>query len=366
MTMDIAIIGAGPVGSYTAYLLSKKGFHVNLFDRKISSRVGHPIQCTGLLTSEIKKFLPLSKEFLINTFSHIQIFSPQYQITLNKNEYLVDRNKFDQFILNLAIKRGTTFFPQHKLIKINRNTKGKHNLVFQYKDKLKMFSPDIIIGTDGPLSLICQHLNPNKKKTFYYGLQAVTKGKFDPSTYQVFFSNKNFPKLFAWCVPKSKNQALIGLAASENPSIHLNALLKRLNIKQKQIIEKQAGIIPLFDSRLRTQHKNIFLLGDAASQVKATTLGGIIPGFKAAVNLTYHLTNKKPPFRNHQNLKLHLLIRKTLNKFSDKDYNKLIQLLSKPKTKRILETCSRENPRKLLKKLLLKEPKLLSFARYLF
>jgi len=104
------------------------------------------------------------------------------------------------------------------------------------------------------------------------------------------------------------------------------------------------------------------LLGDAASHVKATTLGGIIPGFKAAVNLTYNLTNQKPSFNNYQNLKRHLLIRKTLNKFSDKDYDKLIYLISKPKTKKILETCSRENPKKLIKKLILNEPRLLSFV----
>lgn len=364
--MDIAIIGAGPVGSYAAYQLSKEGFKVNLFDTKKASQIGSPIQCTGLLTSELTKFLPLNKDFLINTFSNIQVFSPnKHQITLNKTEYLVDRKKFDQYIFNLAIKEGAKFYPQHKLIEIKQNNE-KHTTTFQHKKRTKSFTPDIVIGADGPLSLIYQYLNPFKKKIFYYGIQAVVKGKFNPDTYQVFFGSNICSELFAWLVPESKTKAKIGLATLKTPSIYFINFLKTLNIKQKDILEKQAGLIPLFDPEIKTKHKNIFLLGDSASHIKATTLGGIIPGFKAAINLTCHLANKKIPFQNHQNLKLHLFIRKTLNKFSDKDYNKLIHLLSKPRTKKLLETHSRENPKKLIKKLALKEPRLLSFVKHLF
>lgn len=368
MEKNIAIIGAGPVGSYAAYLLSKKGFPVSLFDKKKSSQIGSPVQCTGLLTPEIKRFLPLSKKFLVNTFSHIQVVcsSNQHQLSLNKTEYLVDRKKFDQFILKSALKQGVVFHPCHKLIEIKKNMEGKHNLIFQHKNKLKIFSPDLIIGADGPQSLICCYLNPNKKKTFYYGLQAVVKGNFNSHTYQTFFGRKICPGFFAWLVPESKTKARIGLAASQNPNCYFNNFLKILDINPKQIIEKQAGLIPSFDPKLKTKSKNIFLLGDAASHVKATTLGGIIPGFKAAVNLTNCLTNKKLSFKNHQNLKLHLFLRKVLNKFSDKDYNKLIYLLSQPKIKKILETYSRESPKELIKKIILNEPRLLFFVKYSF
>jgi len=247
----IAIIGAGPVGSYAAYLLSKKGFQVALFDSKKASQIGSPIQCTGLLTSELKRFLPLNKDFLINTFSKIQVISPnQQKITLNKTEYLVDRKKFDQYVLNLAIKQGTTFYPEHKLIEIKSD--NKHILTFRYKKQTKTFSPDIIIGADGPQSLLYRYLNPFKKKTFYLGLQAVIKGKFDTDTYQIFFGNKICPDFFAWLVPESKTKARIGLATTKNPAPYFNNLLKFLNIKQKDLLERQGGLVPLFDPELKT------------------------------------------------------------------------------------------------------------------
>lgn len=369
--MNIALIGAGPVGSYAAYLLSKKGFKVHLFDQKKPEQIGRPIQCTGLLTSELTKFLPLDSSFLTNiltnTFSQIEVSSPHHQkITLNKTEYLVDRPKFDQHFLALALKQGTIFYPQHKLTGIKKNQKQKYNLIFQTKNKLKIISPDIIIGADGPLSLVYQYLNPDKKRTFYYGLQALIKGSFNPSAYQTFFGNKICPQLFAWLVPESKTRARIGLATLKNPAYHFTKLLRQNDIRPAQIIEKQAGLIPLFNPRIRTCRQNIFLLGDAAGYVKATTLGGIIPGFKEAVNLTYRLTNRKPPFHNQKNLQLHLKLRNLLNKFSDQDYNRLIRLLNQPKNRQILETSSRESPQKLLRKLLLNEPRLLSFAKHLF
>jgi len=360
--MKIAIIGAGPVGSYTAQLLSKKGFNVHLFDKKTISQIGQPIQCTGLLTSDIQKFIPLNNNFLINTFSHLQVFSPnQQKITLNKTEFLINRKKFDQYLINLALKHNAIFHPRHKLTQIKNKT-----LTFQHKNQTKTFSPDIIIAADGPLSLIRQHLNPNQKRTLYFGHQAVIKGNFNPTTYQTFFGNKTSPNLFAWLVPESKTKARIGLAALKNPHFYFNNFLRKLKINQNQIIEKQAGLIPLFNPKTKTCYKNIFLLGDAASHVKATTLGGIIPAFQEAKNLANSISQNKP-YRPHlKNLKLHLFLRKTLNKFSDQDYNKLIYLLSKPKNKKLLETHSRENPKKLFKKLILKEPRLLCFAKHLF
>ena len=362
--MNIAIVGAGPIGSYAAYQLSKQGFNVHLFDQKPKKELGKPIQCTGLLTSEIKKFIPLNKNFLINTFSHVEVFSPTgKKIKINKTEYLVDRIKFDQHLLNLAIDQGTTFYPKHKLISITSN----YQLIFKHKKKENVISPDIIIGADGPSSLITKHLNPLLlKRDYYVGFQATIKGNFNPTTYQTLFNNNLAPELFAWLVPESSTMARIGLATRKRPAHYFTKLLAHLSISPKNIIEKQAGTIPIYTPNLITKQDNIYLLGDAAGHVKATTLGGIIPGFKAAINLTHKLTNRQPPFHISKNLNLHLKIRTILNKFSNQDYHKLINLISKPKIKKLLSTHSRESPKKLLQKIFLKEPRFLRFLKKLF
>ena len=61
-----------------------------------------------------------------------------------------------------------------------------------------------------------------------------------------------------------------------------------------------------------------------------------------------------------------LVINMELDKFSDKDFNNLVSLLNKPRTKNILETTSRDYPSSFAFKLLLAEPRLLGYAKFAF
>jgi len=48
--------------------------------------------------------------FLVNTFSEIEVNSPQQQLVFSGREYLVCRKKFDNYIANLALKAGAKIF----------------------------------------------------------------------------------------------------------------------------------------------------------------------------------------------------------------------------------------------------------------
>ena len=47
--MKVVVIGGGPIGCYTAYLLAKEGHSVEIYENH--KKIGAPIQCTGILTS---------------------------------------------------------------------------------------------------------------------------------------------------------------------------------------------------------------------------------------------------------------------------------------------------------------------------
>ena len=110
---------------------------------------------------------------------------------------------------------------------------------------------------------------------------------------------------------------------------------------------------------------------DPGVAVKATTAGGIIQSMTAAkiaadsiINKTdYEKAWKKKLGRE---LWTHLMIRKVLDNFSDRDYNDLINYMKKEKVKKILETESRDRPLGLMSKLLLAQPKLLKFGFRIF
>src|SRR3989338_10215116 len=98
--MKIAVIGAGPVGSYAAYLLAKSGHEVSVYEKK--NRIGTPIQCTGLLTADFDHFnLPL-EPFLVNTFEKIEVNSLHKKLIIKQKEYLVCRIRFDNYLAELA------------------------------------------------------------------------------------------------------------------------------------------------------------------------------------------------------------------------------------------------------------------------
>jgi len=61
-------------------------------------------------------------------------------------------------------------------------------------------------------------------------------------------------------------------------------------------------------------------------------------------------------------LKMHLMLRNLLNKFSEKDYLELLQLLDKECVKNVLEKHSRDSSIKLLTKLFFSEPRLAKFV----
>ena len=61
---DVAVVGAGPVGSTFARHMAEKGFNVVMLEKK--KEIGVPLQCAGLLGKQIKKVNILPDEFIIN------------------------------------------------------------------------------------------------------------------------------------------------------------------------------------------------------------------------------------------------------------------------------------------------------------
>ena len=361
--MKIAVIGAGPIGGYTAHLLAQAGHDVNLFEEH--AEIGKPVQCTGLMTASLTDIIKPKKEFMINTTERIEIFSPNgSKLEIKSKEYIVDRTLFDSYFVNLARDSGTKLNYNHRFLK-------KENGALLFKDRkentTKTTKADITIGADGPLSTVAKEAALFGLREFYYGIQARVNGNFDQSAYQVFFGNKIAPELFAWIVPESPKIARVGLGTKKDTNLFFQKFMKQHNFKA---IDMQAGPIPVHSPKIQTQNKakNTYILGDAATQVKATTLGGLIPGLKAAECLSQAITKNRDyqqlwKKRIGKSLWLHLKIRRLMDKFSDQDWNLLIRTLNNEKSKAILEKYDREKPFKLLS-IILTQPKLLFFLKH--
>ncbi|MBI2653430.1 NAD(P)/FAD-dependent oxidoreductase [Candidatus Woesearchaeota archaeon] len=361
----ITIVGAGPAGSYLAYLLAKQGKEVTVLEEH--NVIGSPVQCTGIVTHSIEKFLKLKKEIIAKKLNKVIVVSKNNKIEVNVDEVVMWRNKFDQFVAGMAQTAGAKILLNHKFMGFDG--KNKIKVKDTKNNHIKEIKTGIVVGADGPYSAVAKAAGVDSGLKYYVGMQAKVKLNMDTAAFETHFGN-DFPNFFGWCVPESEDTARLGIGCFENTQEYFYKFLERRTGK-KDIVCWESGLIPLYNPKKIIQNDNVYLIGDAATQVKATTGGGIIPSLKAAHTLCDCIINNKNYNREFKRqsgreLLLHLKIRNVLNKFSDNDYDKLLELMSQEKVRKILKKYDRDTPIPLVANLLLKEPRFLLFSKVLF
>ena len=361
--MNITIIGAGPVGCYTGYLLAKEGHSVTIYENH--PQIGSPIQCTGILTADFDRFgFPLDS-FLVNTIDRIEVSAPSQQtIGIKQKDYIVCRIKFDNFFADLARKAGAEILVNHSFLR----KEGKELVVKDAKNNREIrVSPDIVIAADGPLSPTAKAYSfYHSQRENYYGIQAVVDGKFEPHTIKTYFGNAVCPGLFAWVVPESKTSARVGIATLRKSKDYFDQFMAEHGFIAREI---QAGTIPVYHPQQRLHQDNCYLVGDAAGYVKATTFGGLVPGLQQAEILAKCIINGEnydqrcAPLRKQ--LWLHRKVHDLFEKFTDADWDRLVSYVAQPRIQAVFEKYTRDNPIPLVTLALLKEPRFLRFVKYL-
>jgi len=273
--MNIVIIGAGPAGCYSAYLLAKQGHKVTIYEK--NKKIGSPVQCTGILSDYFLKLMPPSKKFVINTLTKTKIHSPNRNFveTKIKTNYVICRKKFDNYLAKKAEQQGVK-------IKLNFCLNNiKENILYFKNKKIKA---DIIIGADGPLSTVAKKSGLFENRKFLIGTQV--EGYLKKDNVVDFFP---YIGTYAWVVPIGK-KSRIGVVSYKNSKKLFDKFVKTYNI---DITENQSGVIPVFNPYVNVQKKNVYLIGDAATFNKATSGGGINQSLVSAKIVVDCIINNK-------------------------------------------------------------------------
>jgi len=266
MKYDIVIVGAGPAGLYSAKLCKEKGFRVAVLEEHLE--IGKPMQCSGLISTNLKRFVKLNREWIEHKVKGAILHSPSgITIRLEKKNtaaYVINREKFDRF-LSEDLESEIFLHTRARSVSINKS----RAVVETQKD---VFTSEIIFGCDGPHSLIRKHFGVRPKEMLT-GIIALEDKPDDSEYVEIWFDKRLCADGFVWKIPRgSKTEH--GML-SKKPSFRT---LERLFNLGKY--SKISGPIPMGTHKIH--FARTLLIGDAASQVKPWSGGGVIYSLTAA------------------------------------------------------------------------------------
>jgi len=277
MEYDILIIGAGPAGSRAAILSAKQGLNVLMVDKK--GEVGIPVQCGELVSQAIVFNLKsFSKSCVVQKVDYQRTFLPDGQIKIIKAPgFMLDRQKFDKLLVKEAISEGAKLWLNTKITDIKNET-----LVYgQREGNAVEIKAKIIIGADGPQSIVGQWIN-QQNKNMLVGLQCTAALVNPQKTTDIYF-DPMFTNGYGWVFPKN-DIANVGIGVAFNNRKNLKELLRIFTqklekskvIKNLRLNNYTAGFIPVGGILEFVNNSNILLAGDAGGFTHPITGAGIL------------------------------------------------------------------------------------------
>jgi digeranylgeranylglycerophospholipid reductase len=366
---EVHIIGGSAAGLFAGYLLARAGKKVRLFDANdVLNTESRTLITTSRLT-DVLGFFP--NEAVCNEIKQIDLFSPRRFVTIPMGEpdLVVERSSIVRLLARKAVEAGVAIHGGCKLLDLAPEKDGvSFTIRDTHRDRLEKIKSTTIIGADGTFSRVAKLTTGNGHGTTPI-LQAIVKlpKNYQANTTQVWFEPQDTP-YFYWLIPESQERAAVGLIAEAGKKTkqNLERFVSRLGLEVEEI---QAARVPKYKRSTRPWRRisgsDIYLVGDAAGQVKVTTVGGLVTGLrgaKAAANAILRRTSYATELSAlQQELSLHLFIRSMLNNFRDADYDRLLELLN-PQTIHLLGRYNRDQAARMLCRVLIAQPRFLGFA----
>ena len=369
---EVDIVGGSAAGLFAAYLLAREGKRVRLFD---ANDVLHTEARTLITTSHLTDVLGFfPRDAVCNEITQIDLFSPCQSVTIPMKmpDLVVERSAVVRLLARKALAEGVEIRGGCKLVNLEPAEQGV-TLTIQdtHQNRVETFKTKTLIGADGSFSRVAKIATGTGHGTTPI-LQAIVKRPDGTglNTTQVWFEPEDTP-YFYWLIPESDKQAAVGFIAEEGKHgrTKLEKFLARQGLK---ILDIQAARIPAYKPFMRQwtniSGADIYLVGDAAAQVKVTTVGGLVTGLRGAKAAAHAILQRRDYLKElrplRRELGLHLILRCVLNRFRSRDYDRLLGLLNE-KTLHLLGHYNRDQAARMLCRILWAQPRLLGFGTVL-
>lgn len=334
MSYDVVVIGASSSGLYCAEYLAKKGVRVALFEREGSI---DPRRRTYIITSGLKRVMrEIPPGLVLHQISEMEVETQNEQVSipLHDDDLILERNMMRKALADRARDAGAALHLGAEFLGF-REEGGRMKIAIGHDGEEELVAAGTVIGADGAFSPVARAAGIPRPSTVPL-LQAeihlpsgwrrgVTKVWFDVVDTRYFY----------WLIPESEDRAVVGLIGE--PGRDIGATLNRFMEKRSlRALDMQSGQAAMHHPDLKpwgqVGEMEVLLVGDAAGQVKVTTVGGTVTGFWGARAAAEAVTTNKTYAETVRSLKreldLHWWIRNMLERLDNQGYDRLVNLMS--------------------------------------
>lgn len=329
----IAVVGASAAGLYAAGLLARAGASVEIFEQ--AERV-EPFRRTLIVTSRMRDILGRTGEpSVVNQIHRFELFTDGRvaKIHLVRPDLVIERSTLLRSLSDEARAAGAFQYFGRRFSSFEKTRTGLQLNLQTADGRSESRDVSTLIGADGAASKVARAGGWPGLSTVPL-IQAIVNlpTGYPADTVRVWFIPDD-TRYFYWLIPEGSGRGAVGLIGEDGAAAR-RALERFLEKKQLEPQSYQAARIPVYTRWVETSRTygagSIHLVGDAAAQVKVTTVGGIVTGLRGAAGVAESILigSTRILSKLRRELDTHLLIRRALHHFEQTDYSRLVDLLN--------------------------------------
>ncbi len=359
---EVIIVGGSAAGFYAAAKVAHGGKRVRVLE---SQRSLEPEPRTLIVTNHFRRQLAVSaNESVLNEIRRFELFTDgrSAQIALAKPDLIIERAKLIPALAREARQAGAEISFDTRFLGLSPNAKGIQVEV-ESSGWREALHAESVVGADGAASRVARTAGWAPIETVPLVQAIVRLPKDCPvDTTRVWFVPDDTP-YFYWLIPESAERGALGVIGEDGRDA-TRCLARFLDKKGIEPLEWQGARIPVYKRwvpvKRRVGKGNVYLVGDAAAQVKVSTVGGIVTGFRGAHAVAESILQGGRGtglLALRRELSTHWLLRRTMHHFRQEDYSHLVDLLNAA-TRDTLSEITRDESTRLLWNVLRRQPQL--------
>lgn len=359
---EVIVVGGSAAGLYTAAAVASGGRSVRVLESRPSLRL--PPR-TLIVTNHFRNQVgACANESILNEIRRFELFTDGRSavISLRKPDLIIERSRLISGLAREAQQTGVKFSFDTRFLGLSANGHAL-NVEAECAGRRVEWRAASVVGADGASSRVARAAGWPAIETVPL-VQAIVRLPKDcrPDTTRVWFAPDDTP-FFYWLIPESSERGALGVIGEDGRDT-ARCLARFLERKGMEPLEWQGARIPVYRRWIPVKRSigrgQVYLVGDAAGQVKVSTVGGIVTGFRGARVVAKSLLGNDSTgelMALRRELSTHWLLRRTMHYFEQKHYSRLVDLLNAA-TRGTLSEVSRDESARLLWNVLRQQPQL--------